>query len=239
MYITRHVTFNETVFSYAVLSNPFSFVSSPTNTPSSPSSTLTVFQQTPVFVSQPAPHESLPTTPASPLEILDSFASTSSQSDSSSTTLTPLNPVPQNTHPMVTRAKTVLLQPRAFTATQVLTLPKSTKEALHLPQWLSSMQEEIAALTTNKTWILTSLPPGVQPIGCKWIFKIKYNADDSFQQNKARLVAKGFHQQPGFDYFETFSPVIKPVTIRIILTLALQLNWSVNQIDINNAFFVW
>ena len=137
---------------------------------------------------------------------------------------------------MLTQAKAALLQPRAFTATHVLTLPKSTKEALHLPQWLFAMQKEIATLTTNKTWVLTSLPPGIQPIGCKWIFKIKYNADDSFQQNKARLVAKGFHKQPGFDYFETFTPVIKHVTIRIILTLALQLNWFVHQIDINNAF---
>ena len=128
------------------------------------------------------------------------------------------------------------LHPSAFTAVPVLPLPKSTKEALQLPQWLAAMQEELVALNTNNTWILTTLPPGVQPIGCKWIFKIKYNADGSFQRNKARLVAKGFHQQYGFDYFETFSPVIKPVTIRIILTLALQLNWSVNQIDINNAF---
>jgi len=98
------------------------------------------------------------------------------------------------------------------------------------------MQEEINALNTNNTWVLTTLPPGVQPIGCKWIFKIKYNPDGSFQRNKARLVANGFHKQLGFDYFETFSPVIKPVTIRIILTIALQLNWSVNQIDKNNAF---
>jgi len=220
MYITRHVTFNESGFPYAVLSNPFSSVSSPTNNPSSiPSPTLTVFHQPPVFVSQPAPPESQPTAPASSQEIPDSSATISSHFDSSSTALTPLNPVPQNTHPMLTRAKAALLGPRAFTAAPVLTLPKSTKEALHLPQWS-----------------LSSLPPGVQPIGCKWIFKIKYNADGSFQRNKARLVAKGFHQQQGFDYFETFSPVIKPVTIRIILTLALQLNWSVNQIDINNAF---
>ena len=74
-----------------------------------------------------------------------------SHSDLSSTTFTPLNPAPQNTHPMLTRAKTALLGPSAFTVAPVLPLPKSTKEALHLPQWLAAMHEELAALTTNNT----------------------------------------------------------------------------------------
>ncbi|GAU43783.1 hypothetical protein TSUD_378080 [Trifolium subterraneum] len=80
------------------------------------------------------------------------------------------------------------------------------------------------------------LPPHKKAIGCKWIFRVKENPDGSINKYKARLVAKGFLQTPGFDFTETFSPVIKPVTIRIILTLVVTYKWSVQQIDINNAF---
>jgi histone deacetylase 1/2 len=80
------------------------------------------------------------------------------------------------------------------------------------------------------------LPPHRKAIGCKWIFRVKENPDGSINRYKARLVAKGFLQTPGFDFTETFSPVIKPVTIRIILTLAVTYHWTVQQIDINNAF---
>ncbi|CAJ2642451.1 unnamed protein product [Trifolium pratense] len=80
------------------------------------------------------------------------------------------------------------------------------------------------------------LPPHKKAIGCKWIFRVKENPDGSVNKYKARLVAKGFLQTPGFDFTETFSPVIKPVTVRIILTLAVTYRWSVQQIDINNAF---
>lgn len=65
---------------------------------------------------------------------------------------------------------------------------------------------------------------------------IKHNADSSIQRYKAHLVAKGFHQAPGFDFLKTFSLVIKPATIKIILTIAASLHWLVHQLDINNAF---
>ena len=86
------------------------------------------------------------------------------------------------------------------------------------------------------TQTLTNPPLGATIVGCKWIFRNKYNADGSLQCHKARLVAKGFHQQPGFDFNETFSPVIKPTTVRVILSHAITSRWSIHQIDINNAF---
>lgn len=80
------------------------------------------------------------------------------------------------------------------------------------------------------------LPPHRKAICCKWVFRIKENPDGSINKYKARLVAKGFHQQSDFDYSETFSPVVKPTTIRVIHTLALTFKWDVQQIDVNNAF---
>ncbi|XP_031280235.1 uncharacterized protein LOC116138690 [Pistacia vera] len=77
---------------------------------------------------------------------------------------------------------------------------------------------------------------GTLALGNKWAFRTKYNVDGSLQKYKARLVAKGFQQTPGLDNFETFSPVVKPSTIRIILTLAIMHGWDVQQIDVNNAF---
>ncbi|KAI5342267.1 hypothetical protein L3X38_010142 [Prunus dulcis] len=85
-------------------------------------------------------------------------------------------------------------------------------------------------------WSLVPPSPLHTPIGCKWVFQIKRHPDGRIERNKARLVAKGFHQQPGIDYTETFSPVVKPATIRIILSLAISRGWSLRQLDIKNAF---
>jgi histone deacetylase 1/2 len=68
------------------------------------------------------------------------------------------------------------------------------------------------------------------------VFRTKENPDGSINKFKARLVAKGFHQQQGFDFNETFSPVIKPITIRLIFSLAISYKWPLKQLDVNNAF---
>lgn len=88
----------------------------------------------------------------------------------------------------------------------------------------------------NGTWSLVDLPPDRRAIGCKWVFRVKENADGTLNKLKARLVAKGFHQTPGFDFSETFNTVVKPATVRVILTLALSHGWPVAQLDVNNAF---
>lgn len=113
--------------------------------------------------------------------------------------------------------------------------PSSVTQALQDPQWRDAMSAEFNALLQNGTWDL--VPRQSQNvISCRWIFRVKRNPDGSIHKYKARLVARGFQQRPGVDFSETFSPVTKPVTIRIVLTLALSQGWALRQLDINNAF---
>jgi Reverse transcriptase (RNA-dependent DNA polymerase) len=79
-------------------------------------------------------------------------------------------------------------------------------------------------------------PVDAHIVGVKWIFRVKYNPDGSIQRHKARLVARGYTQQEAIDYFETFNPVVKPATIRVILSIALSQDWPLHQLDVNNVF---
>jgi hypothetical protein len=116
------------------------------------------------------------------------------------------------------------------------TEPSSLSQALTDPNWRAAMSEEYDALVCNGTWELVP-PAGVTNIvGCRWVYRIKRHSDGSIHRFKARLVAKGFHQRPGVDYHETFNPVVKPTTIRLVLSLAVSRGWSLKQLDINNAF---
>lgn len=97
------------------------------------------------------------------------------------------------------------------------------------------MDAEFNALLTNGTWELVP-KENHYSIGCKWIFRIKRKPDGTIDKYKARLVAKGFLQQYGKDYFDTFNPVTKPITIHSILSIALSNKWPLHQLDVNNAF---
>ncbi|XP_057958734.1 uncharacterized protein LOC131151510 [Malania oleifera] len=100
------------------------------------------------------------------------------------------------------------------------TEPKTYLEASTSSNWVEAMKTEIAALELNDTWVIMDLPPNKEPIGCKWVYKIKFLANGSIERYKARLVAKGYTQQEGLDYHETFSPVAKMVTVRTLLAIA-------------------
>ncbi|KAJ9705530.1 hypothetical protein PVL29_003532 [Vitis rotundifolia] len=101
---------------------------------------------------------------------------------------------------------------------------------------ISKQIVEIKALIQNRTWDLVLRPPTANIVGSKWVFKTKLKEDGTIDRYKARLVARGFSQIPGLDFGETFSPVIKHTTIRLILSLAVTLGWTMRQLDVKNAF---
>ncbi|RVW83269.1 Retrovirus-related Pol polyprotein from transposon RE1 [Vitis vinifera] len=126
---------------------------------------------------------------------------------------------------------------RAFvTSLDDTQVPNTIQEAFKISEWKKAVQDEIDALEKNGTWTITDFPVGKRPVGCKWIFTIKYKADGSVERFKVRLVARGFTQSYGIDYQETFAPVTKLNTIRILLSLAVNQDWCLQQLDIKNAF---
>uniref|UniRef100_A0A151UG14 Retrovirus-related Pol polyprotein from transposon TNT 1-94 n=1 Tax=Cajanus cajan TaxID=3821 RepID=A0A151UG14_CAJCA len=255
LYISKDVIFNEAKFPYKTL-----FTSSPTHSSQNTIEVPLTVTNSPPITALPAsssnihePHsisssasspnivsESLTPATQSNLPNITSSQSPNTLSDSNPTPPAPASHAiihPHNTHPMVTRAKDGIVKPRLQpTLLLTHTEPKTTRQALSNSTWFAAMQAEHNALLHNGIWSLVPLPPNRTPIGCKWVFRVKENPDGTVHKYKARLVAKGFHQQFGYDYNETFSLVIKPVTVRLILTLALTHQWPLKQLDVNNAF---
>lgn len=139
-------------------------------------------------------------------------------------------------HHMITRSKSGIFKPKVYSVSISSIEPHNYDQAIKNDVWKKAMDEEYNALIKNQTWSLVDQPKHKNIVGCKWTYKIKKNADGSISKHKARLVAKGYSQQFGFDFNETFSPVFKPTTIRLMLTLALCNNWKIRQLDVCNAF---
>jgi hypothetical protein len=154
---------------------------------------------------------------------------------------------------MTTRSKNHIIQPKITTdGTVRYPLPRALLAASTVhpdlqeptcftvasksPQWRRAMNLEFDALLKNCTWTLVPPMPNQSTISCKWVFRVKRHADGTVERYKARLVAKGFHQQFGVNYEETYSPVIKPTTVRTVLSIAISAGWKIHQIDIQNAF---
>ena len=117
--------------------------------------------------------------------------------------------------------------------------PSCYSEAIEVSdsdKWKHAMKEEIDALIKNKTWDLVELPKNRRVVGCKWIYKLKKGADNVITKYKARLVAKGFSQEAGIDFHEIFSPVVKIVSIRMVLALVALHNLELEQLDVKTAF---
>ena len=88
----------------------------------------------------------------------------------------------------------------------------------------------------NNTWEIVDLPKGKKPVGCRWVYTVKYKSDGSLDRYKARLVARGYTKTYGINYQETFALLAKMNTIMILISLAVNLDWPLNQYDVKNAF---
>ncbi|KAL0744719.1 hypothetical protein Bca101_101224 [Brassica carinata] len=115
-------------------------------------------------------------------------------------------------------------------------IPRNYEEAMKDKEWKESVGAEAGAMIKNDTWYERELPKGKKAVSSRWIFTIKYKADGQIERKKTRLVARGFIQTYGEDYIETFAPVAKLHTIRIVLSLAVNLGWGLWQMDVKNAF---
>ncbi|GKC38531.1 ribonuclease H-like domain-containing protein [Tanacetum coccineum] len=115
-------------------------------------------------------------------------------------------------------------------------LPKSYRDAFSDPNWQNAMRDEYSALIKNRTWVLVPRPTDTNIVRCMWLFRHKHLADGTLSRYKARLVANGSTQLEGVDVDETFSPVVKPGTIRTVLSLAASRHWPIHQLDVKNAF---
>ena len=104
------------------------------------------------------------------------------------------------------------------------------------PNWQTAMQAEMDSITNNATWSLVELPPTKKAISSRWVYKLKPGSHGGPPRYKARLVARGFEQKDGIDFFDTFAPVVRWETIRILLAIATHQNWTIHQLDVLTAF---
>ncbi|XP_031264141.1 uncharacterized protein LOC116122434 [Pistacia vera] len=114
--------------------------------------------------------------------------------------------------------------------------PTSYAEAVKSEAWKAAMQEEMNVIEKNQTWELVDRPLDKRVIQVKWIFKRKLNSDGLVNKLKARLVFKGFAQQFRVDFSETFAPVARHDTIRLLLAVTAQFKWKIFQLDVKSAF---
>ncbi|KAM2234356.1 hypothetical protein EV2_013133 [Malus domestica] len=214
--------------------------------PSQPTSTTPNLQSPdPINFSQ-NPVLSCPSNPSSPNHSLNeqvtSVESPTSQSHPPSdhdTASLPQASV-QRSH-MTTRSQSGIHKPNPKYALHVstdqpLVEPTCFSQAVKHHKWRDAMVQEFNALQRCGTWELVPYHSQLNVLPNKWVFKIKRRADGSVERHKARLVANGFHQQHGLDYTETFSPVVKHSTIRLVLSLAVSNKWHIRQLDVQNAF---
>ena len=259
IFVSRHVVFDEYVY-------PFSQLPSASLEPkaSQAATTLLPFPLNPPSGSQPntsstliPDHATMSSPPAiSPLhsEITPSSPTmgvSSSPSAQGPLTLASADDIPAaRLHQMRTRSQNHIVRPKSFidgtvrypllnnflTVCSVPETPSSYTEARKYAKWRSAMDDEFSALMKNGTWSLVPALPDMNVVGSMWVLKTKRRSDGTIDRRKARLVAKGYHQQHGIDFDDTFSPVVKPPTIRLVLSIAVSLNWEIHQIDIQNAF---
>jgi hypothetical protein len=109
-------------------------------------------------------------------------------------------------------------------------------ESVDSTKWMNAMKDELKSMNQNEVWDLVELPEGYKKVGCKWVFKTKSDSKGNIERFKARFMAKGFTQKRGIDYKETFSPVSKNDSFRIIMALVAHYDLELHQMDVKTAF---
>lgn len=266
VYTSRHVRFNETEYPFPTLTTPAATETHDPPTSASPpvtvvpctpplmqSPSVSANTGSPSSDSSPpqAPHQNTLTPTASSSSSSDQASASSSPPVSSAPPAAPEpaapEPVPQPQpaeprHSMTTRSRNNIVKPvTRYNLSATLQadphwIPSTWQQAIKHKHWRDAMYKEFNSTTENSTWDLVTATETMNVVGCRWVFTIKYNSDGTIDRYKARIVAKGYHQQQGVDYEDTFSPVIKSTTIRIVLGLAVNNDWPVRQIDVNTAF---
>lgn len=260
LFHSRHVEFVEHIYpgtSKVITQSPLPTVEiflhhnpltspTPTNpsqsTPHTPCHTLPNFQNiSPIHTTLPMQESSTNTpTPSQPNPPDNPISSPHPSPSSPSSTSSPPEASPTPLPPRNRKLNPKYFNPKLINTSTLHHIPSTVEPTTHTqalkdPQWRCAMDLEFNVLLKNGTWELVP-PHSHKPIGFKWVFWVKRNPDSSIDKYKARLVAKGFHQQYGKDYFDTFSPVTKPVTIRTVLSISLSKHWPLRQLDVNNAF---
>jgi len=113
---------------------------------------------------------------------------------------------------------------------------RQAMESNNSEKWFDAMKEELKTMDDNKVWDLVELPKGAKRVGCKWVFKTKCDSKGKIERYKARLVAKGYTQKDDIDYKETFSPVSKKDSLRIVMALVAHYDLELHQMDVKTAF---
>ncbi|KAJ0779315.1 putative RNA-directed DNA polymerase [Helianthus annuus] len=248
VHISRHVTFDEHVFPYSMPHTPATYkflddqlpLGFTFQQPIKPPSLVTPFpfhySRRPRPNPPPQPASTQPNPLSQPNQPMASLASGPQPSQPAA----PGNPPPHpNQHPMTTRSKSRYPYPpphHILTTDTISPVPKTYTKALADPNWLHAMQTEFSALQENETWELVPRPTDRPIIRCMWLFRHKFRSDGSLERYKARLVVNGNSQTVGVDCEETFSPVVKPATIRTVLSLAVSKSWPIHQLHVKNAF---
>ncbi|KAI3755393.1 hypothetical protein L1987_55190 [Smallanthus sonchifolius] len=106
------------------------------------------------------------------------------------------------------------------------------------PHWKSAKDSGMSAFLSNGTWELVPRPHISNIVGCRWLYRHKFDSKGRTGRYKVRLVAQSFSQQPSMDFDYTFSPVVKPATIRSVLRIAVSRHWPIHQLDVKNAFLI-
>ncbi|KAI3690613.1 hypothetical protein L2E82_48745 [Cichorium intybus] len=265
VHLSRHVTFDENSFpfsnstpppsSYDFLDDPpftpFTYTTRPTPPsedpliPSPPPSKGPTVQNSPLHTySRRSKHNATTSIPLenSPLPPESNIPSDSGLPASPLHTSHSTPPVTPAIHPMTTRSRAGITKPvtrlnlHTTTLPTISPLPTSHTQARTDPNWKLAMEDEFTALKANDTWELVPRPMDSPVIRCMWLFRHKFKSDGTLDRYKARLVVNGKSQTVGVDCHETFSPVVKPATIRAVLSLAVSKSWPIHQLDVKNAF---